>query len=165
MTDLHDTPDPVVIERVLDAPVGRVWQLWTDPAHFAEWYGPTGASVPVARFDLRAGGTRLVGMEMETPGGPQRMWFTGEYREVVDHKRLVYTEALADEQGNVLPATEAGLPDGHPVTTEVTVELEDLGDRTKMVVTHLGIPADSPGAAGWNMALDKLTDTLRTDAE
>jgi hypothetical protein len=42
------------------------------------------------------------------------------------------------------------------VTTEVRVELEDVGGRTKMVMTHAGIPADSPGAAGWTMAFAKL---------
>jgi hypothetical protein len=42
------------------------------------------------------------------------------------------------------------------VTTEVRVELTDLGDRTRMVLTHSGVPADSPGAAGWTMAFDKL---------
>ncbi len=36
--------------------------------------------------------------------------------------------------------------------------------HTKMVVTHAGVPADSPGAAGWNMALDKLTALLETRA-
>lgn len=25
-----------------------------------------------------------------------------------------------------------------------------------MVMTHVGIPADSPGTTGWTMALDKL---------
>jgi hypothetical protein len=25
-----------------------------------------------------------------------------------------------------------------------------------MVMTHVGIPSDSPGAAGWAMAFDKL---------
>jgi hypothetical protein len=52
------------------------------------------------------------------------------------------------------------MPDAHPTTTEVTVELEDLGGRTKMVMTHVGVPADSPGAAGWTMALDKLAAHL-----
>ena len=49
-----------------------------------------------------------------------------------------------------------GMPDGHPTTTEVAVDLDDLGGRTKMTLTHVGIPAGSPGAAGWAMALDKL---------
>jgi hypothetical protein len=47
-------------------------------------------------------------------------------------------------------------PAGHPTVTEVRVELEDLGGRTKMVMTHVGIPSDSPGAAGWEMAFEKL---------
>lgn len=76
------------------------------------------------------------------------MWFTGEFREVVENERLVYTEAVTDEDGNT--------PGGHPAITEVRVELEDLGGRTRMVLTHAGVPGDSAGAAGWAMALDKL---------
>ncbi len=51
---------------------------------------------------------------------------------------------------------------GHPTTTEVRVELEDVGGRTKMVMTHAGISGDSAGAAGWAMALDKLAAHVRT---
>ena len=36
------------------------------------------------------------------------------------------------------------------------IELEDLRDRTRMVMTHIGVPADSPGGQGWAMAIDKL---------
>jgi uncharacterized protein YndB with AHSA1/START domain len=107
-------------------------------------------------MDVRAGGSRLVCMEMDTPGGLARMWFTGEYREVVENERLVYTESMSDENGNVLSPSDAGMPPGHPVTTEVTIELTDLGGRTMMVLTHAGIPAGSPGAAGWAMAFSKL---------
>jgi uncharacterized protein YndB with AHSA1/START domain len=95
-------------------------------------------------------------LEVDTPGGLKRMWFTGEYREVVQNQRLVYTESMADESGNVLLPSDLGMPPGHPATTEVTVELQDLGGRTKMVLTHTGIPSDSPGAAGWVMAFRKL---------
>lgn len=156
MADDTDPRDAVVIERILDAPVDLVWRMWTEPDHFAAWYGPDGATVPVAKMDVRVGGTRLVCMEVHTPDGPTRMWFTGEYRTVVENELLVYTDAMADEDGNVLAPDVVGLPEGHPTTTEVRVELNDLGDRTKMVMTHVGIPADSPGAAGWQMAFAKL---------
>lgn len=158
------TPDAVVIERNFDAPVALIWQMWTEPDHFKEWYGPDGAAIPVAQMDVRVGGTRLVCMEMQTPNGPMRMWFTGEYREVVENERLVYTESTSDENGNVLSPADMGMPEGHPVTTTVTVELEDLEGRTKMVMTHAGIPADSPGAAGWAMALDKLAARVHAEA-
>jgi uncharacterized protein YndB with AHSA1/START domain len=156
MTDDNASQDAVVIERSFDAPVELIWQMWTDPEHFAAWYGPDGASIPVAKMDVRVGGTRLVGMEVHTPNGPMQMWFTGEYREVVLNERLVYTESTCDENGNVLSPADMGMPEGHPTTTEVRVELTDVGGRTKLVMTHAGIPADSPGAAGWAMALDKL---------
>jgi uncharacterized protein YndB with AHSA1/START domain len=130
--------------------------MWTEPEHFKAWYGPGGATVPVAKMDVRVGGARLVCMEMETPNGQMQMWFTGEYREIVRNKRLVYTESMSDEDGNVLSPSDIGMPEGHPATTEVIVELEDVGGRTKMVMTHAGIPEDSPGAAGWGMAFDQL---------
>ena len=151
-----DSSDAVVIDRTFDAPVALIWKLWTEPEHFRSWYGPDGATIPVAQMDVRVGGTRLVCMEMQSPNGRMQMWFTGEYREVVENERLVYTESMSDENGNVLSPADMGMPDGHPTTTEVRVELEDVDGRTKMVMTHAGIPAGSPGAAGWTMAFDKL---------
>ena len=155
MTDPDAAPDAVVIERTFDAPIDQIWQLWTVPEHFQAWYGPTGATIPVAKIDLRIGGTRQICMEMHTPNGPMQMWFTGEHREIVENERLVYTEMSTDEDGNPVPPERMGLPGGHLVT-EVRVELDVVDGRTRMVMTHLGIPADSPGAAGWNMAFDKL---------
>jgi uncharacterized protein YndB with AHSA1/START domain len=148
--------DAVVIERGFNAPVEMIWQLWTNPEHFATWYGPSGASIPVATMDLRTGGAWHVAMEVQTPNGPRRMWFTGEYRDVTEHRRLAYTESMSDEDGRIITPAEMGMPADHPTTTEVIVEFEDLQGHTRMVLTHIGIPADSPGAIGWTMALNKL---------
>ncbi len=156
MTDDDGSQDAMVIERSFDAPVDLIWQMWTDPEHFKAWYGPAGATIPVAKMDVRVGGTRLVCMEIQSPDGPMQMWFAGEYREVVENERLVYTDAVSDENGNLSSPSDVGMTEGHPVTTVVRVELEDVGGRTNMVLTHIGIPADSPGATGWAMALDKL---------
>jgi uncharacterized protein YndB with AHSA1/START domain len=156
MTEDNASQDAVVIERSFDAPVELIWRMWTEPEHFKAWYGPGGATVPVAEMDVRVGGGRLVCMQIATPDGPMRMWFTGEYREVVANRRLVYTESMCDEHGNVLSPAALGMPGDHPTTTEVIVELEHSGGRTRMVMTHLGIPAGSPGATGWTAALDKL---------
>jgi uncharacterized protein YndB with AHSA1/START domain len=154
MTDNDLAQDAVTIERSFDAPSDLIWRMWTEPEHFAAWYGPDGASIPVATMDVRVGGSRLMCMQVTTPDGPMRMWFAGEYREVVVNERLVYTEFASDEQGNAV--SDPGTTQGHPGATEVRVELEDLGGRTRMVMTHRGIAVGSPGAAGWTMALDKL---------
>jgi uncharacterized protein YndB with AHSA1/START domain len=156
MTQDNDLQDSVRIERSFDAPVALIWRMWTDPEHFKAWYGPQGATIPVAELDVRVGGRRFVGMEMSTPNGPMRMWFTGEHLLVTEPDRLVYTEAMSDEDGNVQSPTAMGMPEGHPTHTEVRVVLDQIDDRTRMVLTHAGIPGDSPGAIGWNMAFDKL---------
>ena len=150
----------VTIERVLDAPLELVWQMWTEPEHFAAWYGPTGATVAVVEMDARVGGRRHFSMQMQTPDGEMQMWFVGEYRVVEPSGRLVYTESMSDPDGNVASPESTGMPTDHPEATEVTVELHDLGGRTRMVMVHAGVPADSPGAMGWNMALDKLEGHL-----
>ena len=164
MTDDDAARDVVVIERTFDAPAELIWRMWTEPEHFKAWYGPGGATVPVAKMDVRVGGSRLVCLQIATPDDPMRMWFTGEYREVVTNRRLVYSESMCDEHGNVLSPADLGMPDGHPTTTQVIVELEYLGGRTKMVMTHAGVPADSPGAAGWMMALEKLAVHINAES-
>ncbi|MGH9229862.1 MAG: SRPBCC family protein [Acidimicrobiales bacterium] len=165
MTDNDGAEDAVVIERSFDAPVDLIWQMWTDPEHFKAWYGPDGTTIPVAQMDVRVGGIRLVCMEMQSPDGPMQMWFTGEYREVVENERLVYTETMSDENGNVSSPSDVGMTHGHPMTTEVRIELEDVGGRTKLVMTHAGVPGDSPGATGWTMALDKLAAHIRAHSD
>jgi uncharacterized protein YndB with AHSA1/START domain len=165
MTDDDGSQDAVVLERNFDAPVDLIWQMWTDPEHFSAWYGPDGAIIPVAKMDVSVGGTRLVCMEVRTPDGPMQMWFAGEYREVVENERLVYSEYISDENGNVISPADMGMPDGHPMVTEVRVDLQDVDGRTKMVMTHSGIPADSPGAAGWTMAFAKLVAYVEAHAD
>jgi uncharacterized protein YndB with AHSA1/START domain len=147
--DLH-------IERTFDAPIDLIWAMWTEAEHFANWYGPMGAKIPKADMDVRVGGRRHITMAMETPRGPMEMFFVGEYREVNPKTRLVYTEAMADADGNLMTAEQMGMPAGAPMETSIVVELEALGDRTKMTLTHIGVSADSPGGQGWAMAIDKL---------
>lgn len=156
MTNSPESNESVVIERTFDSPLAAIWSMWTEPEHFKAWYGPTGASIPVAEMDVKVGGARRICMEMRTPNGPMQMWFTGTYLDVIENRRLVFTESMADENGNLVSPATMGMPASHPMTTEVRVELEDIDGKTGMVLTHIGISSDSPGAAGWAMAFDKL---------
>ena len=151
---LHDS---VVLERVFDAPIELVWKMWTDPVSFKTWYGPAGATVPVAEFDVRPGGHRRVCMAL----GPAQMWFTGQHLEVTEPTRLVYTELMADEHGEPVPPESLGMPAGTPGSTEVTVVLEECNGGTRVALTHAGVPAESGAARGWSGAFDKLDMQLR----
>lgn len=146
----------VQIERTFDAPIDLIWAMWTEAEHFSHWYGPNGAQIPSAEMDVQVGGTRRITMEMDTPAGPMRMYFIGEYRAVDPKTHLAYTEAMADAHGNPMTAEQMGTPAGMSTETLIVVDLEDLGARTRMTLTHKGVPADSPGAMGWAMAIDKM---------
>lgn len=163
MSDTTISENAIVIERTFDAPIDLIWKMWVQPEHFKQWYGPEGFSVLVAEMDVRVGGRRLVCMQTETPDGPMKIWTAGQFTEIVPNQRLVYTDSPADEHGNVVSPSDAGMPEGFPVMTEVTVLLEDLGGRTKMVVTHAGLPAEEEGAdAGWKQSFAKMADYVQT---
>lgn len=150
----------VVIERVFESPIEAVWQMWTEADLFKQWYGPMGMSVPVAEMDVVVGGRRKVCMSMARPERTMTMWFTGEYKEIKAPTRLVYTESMCDEDGNILSPESMGMPAGHPETTEVIVELSEVGGKTHMKLIHVGVPAGSGGAGGWAQAVDKLAALL-----
>jgi uncharacterized protein YndB with AHSA1/START domain len=139
----QEIEDVVRLTRTFDTPRAVLWRMWTEPAEFAAWYGPDNATVEVNEMDVRPGGHRRVAMEVDTPDGPRRMSFAGQFREVDEPRRLVYTETT----------------EGHP-ETQVELELHEEGGRTTLILTHHGIPAGSPGAAGWSMALDHLADRV-----
>ena len=104
--------------RVFDAPRERVWQEWTEPQRFADWFGGVECEVPLSTvsMDVRPGGELRATMLC----GPERrvIRWTGEYREVDAPERLVFT--ISDQHGD----------DRYEL---VTVQLVDLGDgRTEM---------------------------------
>ncbi len=157
---MNDDMSWVRIERHFNASVEAVWAMWTDPAKFQSWYGPMGMSVPIAEMDVAVGGTRKICMEMKTPERTMSMWFTGEYREITAPTRLVYTESMCDADGNLISPASMGMPDGTPEVTEVIVELAEVDGGTRMVMTHMGVPAGTPGEGGWMQAFDKLAGAL-----
>lgn len=147
--------DAIVIERIVDAPVSLVWQLWTEPKHLKHWYGPQGFAVTIAQWDLQVGAKRLMCMESQNADRPMKIWLTGEFTEIVPNQRLAYTDCPSNENGELV------IFEGEtkPLITLVTIVLEDLGGRTKMRMTHAGLPANEEGAsAGWEEALKKFAE-------
>lgn len=146
----------VRIEREFPAPIDSVWQMWTDPSLFRQWYGPIGMTVPVAEMDVVVGGQRKVCMEMKTPERTMTMWFTGVYKEISPPNRLVYTESMCTEDGILISPASMGMPEGTPDITEVIVELSEEDGKTRMTMVHIGVPAGTAGEGGWKQAFDKL---------
>src|SRR3989304_8225329 len=151
----------LVITRVFDAPKELVWRAWTEPEHMMMWWGPKEFTAPVCNIDLRVGGKYHSCMKQNSDG--KEYWSTGVYKEIVPFEKLVCTDSFADENGNVIPASEYGMGDDFPTEMEVIVTFENLGGKTKLTIRHIGMPDGEHGEManqGWNESLDKLADSL-----
>ena len=45
----------VVIHRVFDLPVSKVWQALTEPEQFKKWWGPKGFTCPSSTMEAKSG--------------------------------------------------------------------------------------------------------------
>ncbi len=128
----------LVVTRVFDAPIEKVWNAWRDPEHVKRWWGPNGFTCPVAHMDFREGGVSLVCMRApkEFLGG-QDMYNTWTYEEIVPMKRFVYILRFADKDGNTMDPAKQGLPAEMPkeVCNKVTFK-ELANNRTEVTVTE-----------------------------
>ncbi len=155
----------LIITRFFDAPRERVWQAWTKPEHFKEWWGPKGFTAPLISIDFRTGGKYLYCMRGSGPDGVVRdYWTTGVYREIVPMERIVCADSFADEKGNVVSASYYGMPGDWPLELTVTVAFEEHDGKTKMTLRHEGLPEGQMKEdceAGWNESFDKLAKSLK----
>jgi uncharacterized protein YndB with AHSA1/START domain len=152
----------LVVTRVVDAPVGQVWRAWTDPKQVRRWWGPTGFTCPLARMDLREGGTSLVAMR--SPEGLD-LYNTWAYRSIVPLRRLAFIQNFADQGGNTITPASIGLPPDIPQDVRSLVTFHALGEhRTELTVTEYGYVSDQIrelSKAGLEQVLDKLATSLQ----
>jgi len=128
---------PYSISREFKAPRALVYQVSTDPAHIAKWYGPAGAVVIHSKMDLRPGGSYHYGLRM--PDGME-MWGKQVYREIVAPEKLVYIQSFSDKDGGV---TRHPMSATWPLEMLATTTFDDLGGKlTKMTVSWLPFNAD-----------------------
>lgn len=111
-TETTNTETGYAISRLLDARVDQVWAVWTTPNHFARWFNADPASVSL---DVRPGGRWSCTIRL--PDGSEQ-GLSGEYAEVDPPHRLVETM------------------DGPDGEASMTIDLEDLGGRTRITITQ-----------------------------
>jgi uncharacterized protein YndB with AHSA1/START domain len=79
----------ITVKANINAPVQKVWKLWTDPAHIINWNNASADwHTPRAENDLRVGGKFL--SRMEARDGSIGFDFIGEYINVEPHTRIEY---------------------------------------------------------------------------
>ena len=145
----------IVIDRVFNLPLNKVWKAWTEPEGFKKWWGPEGYTCPFSEVDFSLGGKYL--HCMRSPNG-EEFWSTGVYQEITPYKKLVITDSFSDEEGNVIPASEYNMPGEWPTELLVTVTFKEEGEKTRITLRHEGIPDEMRDEciSGWNQSLDKM---------
>jgi len=115
--DLDSDPRTIIGTRVFDAPRELVWQVWTDPKHLAQWWGPDGFTTTTSAYDARPGGIWCFVMH-----GPDGRDYQNRitFDEIVKPERIVYHHGGGD--------------DVEPVQFKVTVTFEDVGGKTKLTM-------------------------------
>ncbi len=121
--DQDPTTCTMRITAEFDAPVERVWQLWSDPRLLERWWGPPTYPATVDEHDLTPGG--LVAYHMTGPEGDEpRGWW--KVLAVEPPKRLEFEDGFGDADG----APNPDLP-----TTHTHVDITPLGAGTRMTIT------------------------------
>ncbi|HLK23037.1 MAG TPA: SRPBCC domain-containing protein [Caulobacteraceae bacterium] len=135
----------LVLRRIYDAPVERVWAAWTTAEALGRWYmADDDHVVHWAEADVRAGGGYRVAFGKQ---GATPYIETGVYSEVKPMTRLAW---------------EAGVSlDGKDMIGEsIVLEFRDLGDgRTELVLTTTG-EESWHSAQGWIPCLNSLARYL-----
>jgi uncharacterized protein YndB with AHSA1/START domain len=133
-------PSLTLIRRI-KAPPAKVFAAWTDPGLMSRWFGPTGAEVLEAETDPRVGGGfRIL---MRTPDGEEH-GVSGNYREIVDAAKLVFTWAW-----RTTPERES----------LVTVTFDGDGEETRLTLLHeqfFDEAARDRHLGGWTGCMERL---------
>ena len=120
----------VVVTRTFDAPARLVFEAWTKPELFKQWWVPRsmGMTLRSCELDVRTGGKyRLV--FGDDPANP--MAFFGKYLDVVPNQRIVWTNEESGSDGSV-----------------TTVTFEEKNGKTTLVMSELYPTKEALDAAG-----------------
>jgi len=154
----------LVLERVFDAPRELVFKMYQEPEHLKHWWGPRGWELPVCKVDFRPGGVWHYCMKCVDKSQGEffgmESWGKAIYQEIVSPERIVYVDYFSDAEGNENPEMPS---------TKVTIELIDLGGKTKLVSRGEYVSAEALKSvmemgmlAGITETWDRLEEHLNT---
>ena len=79
----------ITIESIINAPIDKVWKLWTEPEHIKKWNNASPDwHTPFAENDLKAGGK--FSSRMEAKDGSFGFDFGGVYDDVKTNELIAY---------------------------------------------------------------------------
>jgi uncharacterized protein YndB with AHSA1/START domain len=159
--------DPFVINRTLEAPIAKVFEMWTNSKHFSKWLPPTGFVMEYYNAEIKQGAETFYKMS----NGEMTHYGKMNYREISPVNRLVYTQWFTDEKGNACkPPFEPNWPplvlatvtlaEEGPNETRVTVVWTIEGNATE-IEKKTFLEGRPDMTVGWSGSFDKLEELLK----
>jgi uncharacterized protein YndB with AHSA1/START domain len=156
-----------VVNRVFDAPIARVFAMWTRAENLVKWLPPSGTTMRFLRPEIAPGKSALFAIT-----GPHgTMHVRAEYLAIEPPGRIVYLQQFVDAAEAPAPAPGAEV---WPATLRTTVICTEEGpERTRVTVTTEAHDETTPAelaafvqeragmTVGWNGSFDAL-DALLT---
>jgi len=159
--------DVFVINRSFNVSREKMFNLWTDPKHFAQWLPPTGFTMEYIRAEIKLGGTSFYCM---TGANGMKMYGKAQYRKIERPGYLEYTQIFCDENEKVsrhpmaptwpeTMLTKVALSEEGPDRTRVTIQWEVFGEAT-VIERETFKQAKAGMSQGWGGSFDKLEEYL-----
>ena len=137
------TTGTVRLHRVLRATPERIYRAFLDADAMAKWLPPYGFTCKVHHMDAKVGGSFRMSFTNFSSGHAHA--FGGEYRELVPHTRIRYSDKFDDPN--------------MPGEMETTIVLKPVSCGTDVDIVQSGIPAMIPTEMcylGWQESLAQL---------
>jgi uncharacterized protein YndB with AHSA1/START domain len=150
----------ITMERVYQAAVRDVWELWTTKEGIESWWGPGGFTVKVHKLDLRAGGELLYAMTAIDP--PQVAFMKKAGMPLTTEARITFTEVVPLERLAYVHLADF-IPGVEPYDVATVVELHKTSGGVRMVLTFDAMHNDEwtqRATMGWESEIGKLAAVL-----
>ena len=156
MTAMFDPERDLTIARFIRAPRAAVWEAWTEPRQFEQWWVPAPAICRAVRFEPVAGGALVT--EISEAGQPYGPHMNACFLLVEPQRRLVFTDALL---GGWRPAP------GSFMSAEITLDEADGGTQYTARVMHADRATRDKHAElgfydGWGTVIEQLARFVET---
>jgi uncharacterized protein YndB with AHSA1/START domain len=140
----------VKFHRVLTAPPSRIYRAFLDPDAMAKWLPPHGFTGKVHEMDARVGGRYKMSFTNFSTGNSHS--FGGEYLELVENEKLVYSDRFDDPN--------------LPGEMRTTIVLKPVSCGTELSIEQSGIPDMIPTEMcylGWQESLQLLAQLVQAE--
>ena len=154
------------ITRIFDAPRPLVFECWTMPEHLVRWLSPTGFTSEMLHSDIQPGGYNH---ECLTAPDGSKLFGKYTFEEISPVERIVYINAFADAEGNLI---HHPMSPTWPLKLITTVTLAEVGNKTELTLTWVPRGQTDEEEAtfaqslesckmGWGGSFDKLEEHLK----